>query len=1008
MNRLLLTTFLLLTFALSQAQVGFRFESVEALSPVINGEYEENSPVYDPIDKRLYFSRTLHPDNKGGKTVGQDLWYSDFDGNAWSQPSNDLNKLNNYLNNVTIGLSKDGQRMYMIGTYIKKVSLQSGFSMTEKKEDGDWPRPETVEVDNLNIKSPFYGGYISPSEDILIISMESFNSMGQEDLYVSLKTANGWGKPIWMGDSINSAGYEISPFLFEDGKTLMFASTGHGGQGDCDIFYSYRLDSSWTHWSKPVNAGKKINSHGFDAFPFSSGETFYFSSNRNDSLSNIYSAKNTLYYKEADILRLVFESFDSRAADIKIDVKDAKGELVGSFFPGSDDVFEISGLREKSEYTLTPSHPMLDLKLFNPQLLNKDGAYIEQLEYNDDGTLLLTPRLPEDVAAMPVLDKPAFQKGMQGVFEVDRTPISGIMLALVDADGKVYQYAQTQKKGAFTFANTPDSLDLKIQIVSDLEYIKKNGTIYYTDDQGAKLFKSVVNENGEFKYQKIQAREMAQLKSLSTVDTKINTAASPSAGVFSYENLPQDGVTLRLYDENNNLIEEVVTNEDGEFMFTKLRADQNFSIRPADEALVGGSLAFMDREGNAVSSLEDSEYGFRYQALDPELIAGLRLLEEDYDDNRLSQNFVFTIGLYKYKNLPTDGISLHLLDDNDNIIETVTTDASGHFVFSMLKPNQNYRVQVVGVTDTEMLETQLYFVDSDGTVNTAAIDPENMYAFERLDQDYFFNISQINSDEAKELVTESFKDVKGRFDYQSLGKEGVRLELLDENQKVIETVYTDSNGNFIFNKLAKESEYFVRLAEQDKGLLDEAQFIFENEENEELVQEGPTAAGFKFVTLAREDGSYAGMRLTENPELDITKFLPKEPQNINSSSPMTGKPAPEGEDLEHNDLKLKTIYFNFNSVRLSNNDRYRLNRVYPIIRNSGQPVLIVGHSCDLGDPKIAAEVSKMRAEIVRDYLVNLGIDPERIIIEGIGAPGEKLTFAQRLEMRRVDIFHLTP
>lgn len=1008
MNRLLLTTSFFLFLGLSQAQIGFRFESVEALTPLINGEYEESSPVFDPVGQRLYFSRTLHPDNKGGKTVGQDLWYSDFNGNTWSAPSNDLGKLNNYLNNATIGLSQDGQRMYMLGTYIRKIALQSGFSMTEKDEEGAWPRPEGLDIDGLNIKGDFYGGFMSASEDVLLISMESNNSKGQEDLYVSLRTSNGWGKPIWMGDSINTSGYEISPFLFEDGKTLLFASNGLGGRGDCDIFYSYRLDSTWTRWSKPVNAGKKINSAGFDAFPYASGETLYFSSNRNDSLSNIYTALNKLYFKEADMLRLVFESFDSRASDIKVEVRDEAGELVGAYYPGVDDVISIPGLREKKEYTLTPSHPMIDLKLFGPQLLNANGAIIEFLDYNDDGTLRLTPRLPEVVAEMPALENPTFKTGMRGVFEVDRTPVSGIMLALVDANGKVYQYTKTENRGAFLFADTPDSLDLQIQIVSDLEYIKKNGSIYYTDEQGKKLFKSVVDKDGQFKYQKVQAREMAQLKSLTSLDTKMKTAAAPSAGVFSYANLPQDGVTLRLYDENNNLVEEVVTNEAGEFMFTKLRADQNFSIRPADEALAGGNLAFLDKNGNAVTRLEDSEYGFRYQALRPELIAGLRLLEEDFDDNRLSQNFVFTIGLYKYKNLPTDGISLNLIDENDNIIETVTTDASGHFVFSMLKPNQNYRVQVAGVSDSEMPETQLYFVDSDGTVNTALIDAENYYTFDQLNEEYFFNISQINSEEAKELVTESFKDVKGRFDFQSLGKEGVKLELLDENQKVIETVYTDSNGNFIFNKLAKESEYFVRLAEEDQGLLDEARFVFENEENEELVQEGPTAAGFKFVTLAREDGSFAGMRLTENPEMDITRFLPKEPKNINSTSPKAGQPGPEGEEIDHNDLKLKSIYFNFNSVRLSNSDRYRLNRVYPLIKNSAQPVLVVGHSCDLGDPKIAAEVSKMRADIVKEYLVNLGMDPEQILVEGIGAPGDKLTYGQRLEMRRVDIFHLAP
>lgn len=1008
MNRLLLTTLTAFFATTLFAQVGFRFESVQPLPKIINGIYEENSPVYDPVQERLYFSRTLHPDNKGGKTVGQDLWYSDRQGNAWSQPSNDLNKLNNYLNNAPIGLSEDGERMYMIGTYIKKVSLQSGFSVTQK-EDGDWPRPVAMDIANLNIRGSFYGGYMAPTEDVMIISMESGNSKGEEDLYVSFKTPEGWSKPKWMGDSINTSGYEISPYLFYDKKTLMFASNGLGGEGDCDIFYSYRLDSSWTRWSKPVNAGKKINSSGFDAFPFAYGETLYFSSNRDDSLSNIYTAKNTLFHKEAGIVRIVFEAFDSRLPDAQIQVRDEEGELVGKHFANRNGIVEIDGLREKKEYTFKPEHSIVDYTKYKPMLLNSDGAYVEELSFSDDGSILFTPRLEEDLAAMPAIQQEPMKPGMQGIFEVDRTPISGIVLALVDENGEVQQYTSTQSGGKFKFAETPDDQKLKIQIVTELEYIKKNGTIYYTDDLGNRLFKSVVDENGQFAYQKLEAKEMARLKMLANDNSAMKASTSASKGVFSYENLPQEGVTLQLYDDAGNLVEEVVTNQSGEFQFTKLRADQNFSIRPADGGLAAGDLAFLDDNGNRMS-LEGSGDDFRFEALRPEIIQGLQLLQEDYDDDRLDQNFVFTIGLYKYKSLPKDGIRLNLLDENDNIVETVTTDASGHFVFSMLKPDKKYRVQVVGVSDEEMDETQLYFVDNLGNVSTAMIDPDKYYSFEQLSKDYFFNISQINTDEASMIVDESFKDVIGKFNYQNLPKGGVELQLLDEFGKVIETVLTDENGDFIFSRLAKESEYMVRWAENDAGLLDEAQFVFENEENEELVQAGQTKDGFKFVTLARDDGSIAGIRLTENPQMDISKFIPKE---LNSAAPKKEGEKPKEEtftsDIERGDLKLQTLYFNFNSVRLSNNDRYRLNHnVVPKIRQSAQPILIVGYSCDVGDTRAAAQVSKLRAEMVKKYLVNLGMEPEMIIIEGIGAPDEPLTYGQRLERRRVDIFHLAP
>ena len=64
---------------------------------------------------------------------------------------------------------------------------------------------------------------------------------------------------------------------------LFRSSKGHGGYGDYDIFYTRRIDSSWTNWSKPVNLGKHFNTPNGDAnlvLP-ASGEYAYFTSTDN-------------------------------------------------------------------------------------------------------------------------------------------------------------------------------------------------------------------------------------------------------------------------------------------------------------------------------------------------------------------------------------------------------------------------------------------------------------------------------------------------------------------------------------------------------------------------------------------------------------------------------------------------------------------------------------------------------------------------------------------------------
>ena len=130
---------------------------------------------------------------------------------------------------------------------------------------------------------------MSGDGNTIIISQNGPKSFGEEDLYVSEKSSSGWSNPVHMGNVINSTGFEISPFLSESKDTLFFSSNGMGGEGDADIFYSVR-QGSWTQWSVPVNLGAPINSAKFDAYFTYSGGQVYWSSNRSNVRSDIYTA----------------------------------------------------------------------------------------------------------------------------------------------------------------------------------------------------------------------------------------------------------------------------------------------------------------------------------------------------------------------------------------------------------------------------------------------------------------------------------------------------------------------------------------------------------------------------------------------------------------------------------------------------------------------------------------------------------------------------------------------
>jgi outer membrane protein OmpA-like peptidoglycan-associated protein len=120
--------------------------------------------------------------------------------------------------------------------------------------------------------------------------MKGEDSKGEEDLYVSVKNGSGqWSRPKNLGSTINTPGFEISPFLSPDKNRIYFSSNGHGGLGDADVFYCERLYDSWELWSAPKNLGDKVNSKGFDAGFSVSGDTVAFvASNRGGGSADIY------------------------------------------------------------------------------------------------------------------------------------------------------------------------------------------------------------------------------------------------------------------------------------------------------------------------------------------------------------------------------------------------------------------------------------------------------------------------------------------------------------------------------------------------------------------------------------------------------------------------------------------------------------------------------------------------------------------------------------------------
>jgi outer membrane protein OmpA-like peptidoglycan-associated protein len=68
------------------------------------------------------------------------------------------------------------------------------------------------------------------------------------------------------------------PFLFDDGKSILFSSNMPGGYGGFDLYLSTR-DAMTGEWGYPLNLGPTVNTEGDEIFPLLFNGELYFASN---------------------------------------------------------------------------------------------------------------------------------------------------------------------------------------------------------------------------------------------------------------------------------------------------------------------------------------------------------------------------------------------------------------------------------------------------------------------------------------------------------------------------------------------------------------------------------------------------------------------------------------------------------------------------------------------------------------------------------------------------------
>jgi outer membrane protein OmpA-like peptidoglycan-associated protein len=187
----------------------------------INSAMHEGQAAYDPIHKKIFFTRSYYDKKRG-------------------------------TNRDTIVLK------------IFEASESDNFKN---------PKPLKFCSDKYSVCHPT----LNQAGDMLIFSSNMPGSAGM-DLYYSLKIGQDWAPPTPLSKNINTRANEVFPYFYKD-SVVFFSVNKPGGKGGLDIYYTTLIDTGWT---APVVLPFPINSSFDDiGFILNDDETSgYTSSNR--------------------------------------------------------------------------------------------------------------------------------------------------------------------------------------------------------------------------------------------------------------------------------------------------------------------------------------------------------------------------------------------------------------------------------------------------------------------------------------------------------------------------------------------------------------------------------------------------------------------------------------------------------------------------------------------------------------------------------------------------------
>ncbi|MCF6331882.1 MAG: OmpA family protein [Draconibacterium sp.] len=404
-------------FAINAKKHPVEFKPIR-LSEKINTTDDEYWPSLSIDQRELVFTRLV---KKEGQIPQEDFFVSEYNLGSWGL-AKPIIEINTSKNEGAQSISVNGK--FLLFTACNR---SDGYGSCDiyysKRVNGKWSTPKNAGPP-VNSKAWETQPSFSSDNRYLYFSSNRSGGKGKKDIWRAEflgMIGNGkikWGEPENLGDSINTQGNEISPFIHANNKSFYYASDYRYGMGGFDLFNSQLKEDNT--FSKSVNLGYPINTledeQGLNIS--ADGTTAFFSSARETGTGlDIYTFElekkmrpEPVTYAEARVTDAItnkpvlakIELINlSNLREKRTETADKKGEALLCFPLGANYAFNVS---EKGYLFYSQSFQMDDSKtISNPYKIRiklqpiKIGAEMNlyNIYFETDSFKILTESEPE-------------------------------------------------------------------------------------------------------------------------------------------------------------------------------------------------------------------------------------------------------------------------------------------------------------------------------------------------------------------------------------------------------------------------------------------------------------------------------------------------------------------------------------------------------------------------------------------------------------------------------------